>query len=95
MIGLCQKSALGRAGACCFISFEALAVEGASVTHSVIELDAETLRRCLRLGGLEVSAERAATLLPVVSALLAGCERLTTLDLANQGGCGPEGGRGD
>jgi hypothetical protein len=65
------------------------------VTHSAIELDAETLRRCLRLGGLEVSGERAATLLPVVSALLAGCERLAALDLASRGGCGPERGRGD
>lgn len=70
-------------------------MEGASVTHSAIELDAETLRRCLRLGGLEVSAERAATLLPVAGALLAGCERLAALDLASQGGCGPEGGRSD
>ena len=70
-------------------------MEGASVTHSAIELDAETLRRCLRLGGLEVSGERAATLLPVVSALLAGCERLAALDLASRGGCGPERGRGD
>jgi hypothetical protein len=61
------------------------------VTHSAIELDAETLRRCLRLGGLEVSGERAATLLPVVSALLAGCERLAALDLASDGGCGPRG----
>ena len=61
------------------------------MTHSAIELDAETLRRCLRLGGLEVSDERAATLLPVVSALLAGCERLAALDLASAGGCGPRG----
>ena len=61
------------------------------MTHSAIELDAETLRRCLRLGGLDVSVERAATLLPVVSALLAGCERLAALDLASDGGCGPRG----
>jgi len=61
------------------------------VTHSAIELDAETLRRCLRVGGLDVSVERAATLLPVVSALLAGCERLAALDLASDGGCGPRG----
>ena len=58
---------------------------------SAVELDAETLRHCLRLGGLEVSSERAATLLPVVSALLAGCERLAALDLAGDGGCGPRG----
>ena len=61
------------------------------MTHSAIELDAETLRRCLRFGGLEVSDERAATLLPVVSALLAGCERLAALDLASDGGCGLRG----
>jgi hypothetical protein len=61
------------------------------MTHAAIDLDAETLRRCLRLGGLEVSGERAATLLPVAGALLAGCERLASLDLASDGGCGPRG----
>ena len=60
-----------------------------------IDLDAETLRRCLRLGGLEISAARAAPLLPVVSALLAGCDRLAVLDLARSGGCGPHGAPGD
>jgi hypothetical protein len=64
------------------------------VTSSTIDLDAETLRRCLRLGGLDLSVERAATLLPVVAALLAGCSRLATLDLATEGGCGPDSGRG-
>ncbi len=59
------------------------------MTGSAVELDAETLRRCLRLGGLEVTGERAAALLPVVAALLAGCERLVALDLASEGGCGP------
>jgi hypothetical protein len=61
------------------------------MTASAVELDAETLRRCLQLGGLAVSVERAATLLPVVSALLAGCERLSALDFASAGGCGPDG----
>jgi hypothetical protein len=68
---------------------------GALVTLSTNDLDAETLRRCLRLGGLDIPIERAATLLPVVAALLAGCDRLATLDLTSAGGCGPDGGRGD
>jgi len=59
--------------------------------HAAIELDAETLRRCLRLGGLELSAERAAALLPVVAALLGGCERVAALDLSCEGGSGPIG----
>ena len=67
----------------------------AFVNLSTTELDAETVRRCLRLGGLDVSVERAAMLLPVVTALLAGCDRLAALDLASAGGCGPDGGRGD
>lgn len=46
------------------------------MTSAASELDAETLRRCLRLGGLEVSTERALALVPAVSALLAGCGRL-------------------
>ncbi len=62
---------------------------------SAIDLDAETLRHCLRLGGLDVSVERAAVLLPVVAALLAGCDRLAALDLSCAGGCGPDDGRGD
>jgi hypothetical protein len=61
------------------------------VNLSTTELDAETLRRCLRLGGLDVSIERAARLQPVVAALLAGCDRLAALDLASAGGCGPDG----
>ena len=65
------------------------------MTLSAIDLDSETLRRLLRLGGLDVSAERAATLRPVVSALLAGCDRLAALHLASDGGCGPDRGRGD
>ena len=62
---------------------------------SPIDLDAETLRRCLRLGGLDISMERATTLLPVVAALLVGCDRLAALDLASAGGSGPNGERGD
>ena len=65
------------------------------MSSSAIDLDAETLRHCLRLGGLDLSVERAATLLPVVAALLVGCDRLAALDLATEGGCGPDGGRGD
>ena len=65
------------------------------MTGTAIELDAETLRRCLRLGGLEVSGARAAALLAVVAALLAGCDRLAALDLSSEGGCGPNGARED
>ena len=64
------------------------------MTLPVVDLDAETLRRCLRFGGLEVSVERAAKLLPVVAALLAGCDRLAALDLSGAGGCGPDGEQG-
>jgi len=64
------------------------------MTLVAVELDAETLRRCLRLGGLEVSGERAAALLPVVAALVAGCDRLAALEPASADGCGPDGGRG-
>jgi hypothetical protein len=67
---------------------------GEPVTLPAIDLDAETLRRCLRFGGLEVSVERAPSLLPVVAALLAGCDRLAALDLSCAGGCGPDGGWG-
>jgi hypothetical protein len=103
MIGLWQKSALGRAACRCSIARApdefafrtASGREGASVTLSAIDLDAETLRRCLRLGGLEISGARATLLLPAVSALLAGCDRLAALDLSTAGGCGPNGGWGD
>lgn len=57
------------------------------------DLDAETLRRCLRNGGLEIAVERAMLLLPAVTALLAGCDRLASLDLESPGGSGPEGWR--
>ena len=58
------------------------------MTHGPIDLDAETLRRCLRLGGLEVDRERAEVVQPLAKALLAGCDRLATLDLAVPGGSG-------
>ena len=60
--------------------------------HVGAELDAPLLRQLLQVGGLVVSAERALTLLPVAAALLAGCDRLATLDLASEGGCGPAAG---
>ena len=56
--------------------------------QSSIDLDTETLRRCLRLGGLETCLERAAAVLPLAKALLAGCDRLAMLDLPIQGGSG-------
>jgi hypothetical protein len=57
--------------------------------HVGTALDAPLLRQLLQVGGLVVSAERALAVLPVASALLAGCDRLATLDLAGEGGCGP------
>jgi hypothetical protein len=36
--------------------------------QSSIDLDTETLRRCLRLGGLETCLERAAAVLPLAKA---------------------------
>jgi hypothetical protein len=58
------------------------------VPQAPIDLDAETLRRCLRLGGLAVDRDRAAAVLPLARALLAGCGRLAALDLAVPGGSG-------
>ena len=58
------------------------------MSASPIKLDAETLRRCVRLGGLDITQERAEKLLPLMKALLAGCDRLETLDLAAKGGAG-------
>jgi hypothetical protein len=52
------------------------------------ELDAEQLRRCASLGGLEISLERAVKLLPLANALLKGCVRLEVLDLSARGGSG-------
>ena len=52
------------------------------------DIDAETLRRMLRAGGLEVTAERARAILPVALALLKGCDRLAALDIEGGGGSG-------
>jgi hypothetical protein len=52
------------------------------------DIDAETLRRMLRAGGLEVTAERASAILPVALALLKGCDRLASLDIEGTGGSG-------
>jgi hypothetical protein len=52
------------------------------------ELDAGQLRRCVKLGGLEISEERAVKLLPLATALLNGCQRLEALDLSAKGGAG-------
>ena len=52
------------------------------------DIDAETLRRMLQAGGLEVTAERAARILPVAVALLKGCDRLARLDIEGPGGAG-------
>jgi hypothetical protein len=56
--------------------------------HSANDIDAETLRRLLRAGGLAVSEERAAEILPLALALLKGCERLAALDVEAPGGSG-------
>jgi hypothetical protein len=65
-------------------------IRGQAVSLAVSELDASKLRHLLRVGGLEVSHERAALLLPMAAALLAGCDRLAALDLSSAGGCGPQ-----
>ena len=52
------------------------------------ELDAGQLRHCVRLGGLEISDERATKLLPLANALLKGSARLEALDLTAKGGSG-------
>jgi len=52
------------------------------------DIDAETLRRMLRAGGLEVTAGRAERILPVALALLRGCDRLAALDIEGPGGAG-------
>jgi hypothetical protein len=52
------------------------------------DIDAETLRRMLQAGGLEVTAERAERILPVAAALLKGCDRLARLDIQGPGGAG-------
>ena len=52
------------------------------------DIDAETLRRMLQAGGLEVTVERAERILPVARALLKGCDRLAALDIEGPGGAG-------
>jgi hypothetical protein len=52
------------------------------------DIDAEALRRMLGAGGLEVTVERAARILPVALALLKGCDRLAALDIEGPGGAG-------
>jgi len=52
------------------------------------EIDAETLRRMLRAGGLAVTADRAAQIRPVALALLKGCDRLAALEIEGPGGAG-------
>ena len=52
------------------------------------DIDAETLRRMLHAGGLEVTVERAERILPVALALLKGCDRLAALDIEGPGGAG-------
>ena len=52
------------------------------------DIDAETLRRMLQAGGLEVTADRAEQILPVALALLKGCDRLAALDIEGPGGAG-------
>ena len=52
------------------------------------DIDAETLRRMLQAGGLEVTVERAERILPVAVALLKGCDRLARLDIEGPGGAG-------
>ena len=55
---------------------------------SSIEIDAATLRRVLRAGGLEVTEDRAVQILPVALALLKGCDRLAALEIEGPGGAG-------
>ena len=52
------------------------------------DIDAETLRRMLSAGGLAVTKERAAQILPVALGLLRGCDRLEGLDIPGDGGAG-------
>ena len=44
--------------------------------------------RHFAIGGLEVTVERARTILPVALALLKGCDRLASLDIDGPGGSG-------
>ena len=55
---------------------------------SLDDIDAETLRRMLAAGGLGVTPERAAQILPVAQGLLRGCDRLAAMDIPGEGGAG-------
>ena len=58
------------------------------MTRIPIGLDAESLRRMLCAGGLEVSEDRARKILPVALALLRGAARLADRDLDPPGDSG-------
>jgi len=45
-----------------------------------IRLDAETLRRLVQVGGLDIPPERVRPLLVLFSALMASCNRLASVD---------------
>ena len=53
-------------------------------------LDAASLRRVARLGGLDMPEARAAALLPLYSALMSSCDRLANVDPDWAGKPGPE-----
>jgi hypothetical protein len=53
-------------------------------------IDAASLQRWLAVGGLSITADRAALVLPVAAGLLAAGDRLAALELAASGGSGPE-----
>jgi hypothetical protein len=53
-------------------------------------LDAGSLRRVARLGGLDLSEERAAALLPLYSALMSSCDRLVKVNPAWAGRLPPD-----
>jgi hypothetical protein len=52
------------------------------------EMDAALLRRIAELGGLNLPADRAETLLALAKALLKSCEKLEPLELSAKGGAG-------
>jgi hypothetical protein len=60
------------------------------VTKKPAELNADTLRWMLKAGGLEIAPERAQMLLPIVSSLLAGCDRLAAIDVPIGAGAIPQ-----
>jgi hypothetical protein len=62
--------------------------EARTMPLSAMGHDAEALRRCLRLGGLDVTLDRAMRLLPLATALLAGCDLLAALEPGVPGGSG-------